>query len=153
MIKQIIGDRKILSKACQQVTKDDKVKEIVQDLKDTLGSKKTGWGLSANQIGVDKRISYIRLPKHLSKNQEGWVLINAVITEKDNPIRINDEGCLSFPGIKVTTKRHLFLAVEYLDEKLEQRTAIFENYEALAVAHEIDHNNGITIFNRKWIAK
>lgn len=152
MIKKIVSDRSILSKACEQVTKEDNIKEIVQDLKDTLASKK-GWGLSACQIGINKRISFVKLPKGFSKNEEGWVLINATITTKEEPIKFIGEGCLSFPGIKVITKRYNFIAVEYYDEKMELKTAIFVGYEALAVMHEIDHQSGILLFNRKWVSK
>ena len=152
MIQKIVCDRVALSKVCQPATKSDNIKETVQDLKDTLATKK-GWGLTANQIGVDKKISFVKLPKGFSQNEEGWVLINAVITTKDNPIKFIGEGCLSFLGIKVTTKRYNFIAVEYYNEKMEQKTAIFTGYEAVAIQHEIDHQSGILIFNRKWVAK
>src|SRR5574343_456236 len=152
MQKQIVSMRNLLNKPCLPVEKGEKVKDVIQDLKDTLATKK-GWGLTANQIGVNKRISYVKLPPSLSQNKDGWVLINAVITEKAEPFRANAEACLSFQGITVTTKRYAFIAVEYLDEKLEQKTTIFQGYEALAIQHEIDHQNGITIFDRKWVAK
>lgn len=152
MIKKIVCDRKELSVPCEVVTKNDNITEIVQDLKDTLATKK-GWGLTANQIGINKKISYIKLPSSLSNNKEGWVLINAIINDKSEPFRANSEACLSFPGITVTTKRYAFIVVEYLDEKLVQKTSIFQGYEALAVQHEIDHTLGITIFDRKWVSK
>ena len=151
MIQKINTNRKELSIPGEIVTKNDDIKNIVQDLKDTLASKR-GWGISATQIFINKKISYIKLPPSLSNNKEGWVLINGVITVKSDPIKIT-EGCLSFPGISVITKRHNFIAVEYLDEKLEQKTAIFQNYEASAVAHELDHQSGILFFGRKWVSK
>lgn len=152
MIQKINTNRKELSIPGEIVTKNDDIKNIVQDLKDTLATKK-GWGISATQIFINKKISYVKLPPAFSKNKDGWVLINAVITEKANPFKVNAEACLSFQGITVTTKRYSFIAVEYLDEKLELKTSIFLGYEALAIQHELDHQSGITIFDRKWVAK
>jgi peptide deformylase len=155
-IKPIVTNIAELRKPCETVELNEDIKEIIQSLKDTLEAKK-GLGLTANQIGINKCISYIKIPKRINKNKEiqynELILINAKIIEKDRPIRINNESCLSFPGINVTTKRYVFITVEYLNEKMELQTAMFQDLEAICIAHEIDHQNGITIFDRKWRAK
>lgn len=140
-----------LRKPCQEVTKEDNIPEIIQKLKDTLDCY-TGLGISANQIGIQKKISYIKIPKLTQDKKIEFtetILINAKIIEKNRPIKIKNEGCLSFPGVYVNTQRFVFCIVEFLNEKMKLQTGMFQDFESLAVQHEIDHQNGLTIFNRK----
>jgi peptide deformylase len=151
----IITNIDLLRKPCTAVEKGENVSKIIQDLKDTLANT-GGIGLSANQIGINKRISYVKVPKFVNKNKEiqynEYVLINAKIIEHDRAIRVNNEGCVSFHGVYINTRRYVFITVEYLNEKLEQQTGMFQDLDGLCVQHEIDHQNGITIFDRKWVA-
>jgi peptide deformylase len=155
-IKPIVTNIAELCKPCAYVDPNENIREIIQSLKDTLEAKK-GLGLTANQIGINKRISYIKIPKRINKNKEiqynELILINAKIIEKDRPIRINNESCLSFPGINVTTKRYVFITVEYLNEKMELQTAMFQDLESLVIQHEVAHQKGKTIFDFKWRKK
>jgi peptide deformylase len=143
-----------LRKPCLEVTKEDNIKEIVQKLKDTF-AQHSGIGLSANQIGINKRISYIKIPKIVGKQIAftELVLINAKIIEQERLIRISNEGCVSFHGIYVNTARYVFITVEYYNEEMKLQTAVFQDLESLCLQHEIDHQNGITLFERKWRAK
>lgn len=156
MIKQIITNIKELKQPCQEVTKNDNIKELVQDLKDTLGTKR-GLGLTANQIGINKKISYIKIPKSVDKNKQvqykEYVLINAKIIEKDKPIQVKNESCLSFPGVGVNTRRFIFITVEFYNEKMELQTGVFQDIESIVIQHETDHTNGITLFDKKWRTK
>ena len=157
MIKPIITNIKELHKPCELVTKEDNYKEIIQDLKDTLAAHPSGLGLSANQIGIYKKICYIRILVGIDKNKKPYyierVLINPKIIEKDRAIKLVGEGCLSFPRITVTTRRFVFIIVEYLDENLKPQIGPFQDYESFVIQHECDHLNGITIFEKKWKAK
>jgi len=145
-----------LRKPCQKVTKEDNIKEIIQKLKDTLENR-GGVGISANQIGIQKRISYIKVPKFVNKNKElqynEYILINAKIIEKDRPVKVQNEGCLSFPGIYIDTLRYVFCTVEYLNEKMELQTGILQDLESFCVQHEIAHQQNRTIFDDKWRSK
>lgn len=149
----IITNINLLKKSCFSVEKEENISKIIQDLKDTLVNKR-GWGLSANQIGYNKKISYIHVPKKIDSRTKqveylDLILVNPKIVEKDTIIKIK-ESCLSFPGVVVETKRYAFLTVEFETEKRETQTGLFSDIEALAVQHEIDHLNGLTIFDRKW---
>lgn len=153
----IVMDRRILSQPSDIVTADDDIKGIIRDLKDTLSGKAGALGLSAPQIGIKKRICYISIPSvNKEKNTIEYhekVLINPVIIEKSHPIRVNGEGCVSFPGIRVDTLRYVYTTVEYLDENFKQQTGCVQDLESFAISHECDHLNGITIFDRKWRTK
>jgi peptide deformylase len=155
-IKSIVTNINELKKPCLEITKEDDIKSIIQDLKDTLEFKK-GLGLSANQIGIQKKISYNKIPNKINKDKTieyyELVLINAKIIEKSNPIKINNESCLSFPGLAIITKRYVFITIQYLDENFKEQTLLAQDLQSLVIQHEIDHINGKTLFDRKWRAK
>lgn len=152
----IVTNLKELKIPCQEVTKEDNVKEIIEKLKNTLECY-DGLGLSANQIGIQKRISYIKIPiynpKDKKMNMRELILINPLILEKDKAIKFTNEGCLSFPRIYVTTKRYIYCTVQYLDENFKETAMAFQDLESFVVQHEVDHLGGRTIFDRKWRSK
>jgi peptide deformylase len=157
MIKAIVTNIVELRKPCLAVEKGENVAQILVDLHDTLLNKK-GLALSANQIGYNKKISFIRMPTKYNKETKEteykeFYLINAKIIEKENPIKVKDEQCLSFSGVSVITKRYIFVVITYLNEKFEEQTAMMQDLEALICQHECDHQNGIVLFDRKWKAK
>jgi peptide deformylase len=151
--KKIITDINALKVYCLEVKKDEDIKHIIKDLQETL-TQVNGLGLSANQIGYNRQICYIRIPIYNPKEKKtdlkDLILINPKIIEKSNPIKIKNESCLSFPGIDVITKRYVYCTITYLDEHLKENTMMLQDLEAFTVQHEIDHLNGKTIFDRKW---
>lgn len=154
MKRIIIQDLKILRQKCLPVISVDNIEGIIQDLKDTLQAT-AGWGLSANQIGYNKAISYVRVPNGIDQQAKKfkyneYILINPIIQDKDNKILVKNEGCLSFPGLHVTTQRYTWLVIDNMNEKLEVNTLILKDYNAIAAQHEIDHVNGIVIMDRKY---
>jgi peptide deformylase len=154
MIKSIVTNIAELRKSCELVAKNENIKEILQDLKDTC-IEKHGTGLAANQIGINKRISYVRLPKNINNKIEFQELymINARFLDKRGKFTVKGEQCLSFPGIKVETDRYIFIIVEFENEKRELQTMALQDYEALIIQHEVSHQNGKTIFDYKHKAR
>jgi peptide deformylase len=152
----IVTDINRLKLPCIDVQKDEDISTIVSHLKRALNNfSHKAVGLSANQIGYNKKVSYIRLPISKNKETNKWdykeyIMINPKIIEKDRSVQIQNESCLSFSGISVNTKRYVFITVEYLNEKMEIQTRVVQDLEALVIQHELDHLNGLTIFDRKW---
>ena len=112
--------------------------------------KEGGLGLSANQIGEDKSVCVVDVTNP-------FFLLNPVITKKQKEI-IYKEGCLSIPNKMITTKRYERIEVEadnvegtmiFGPEKDNQVDNDLLILEAVCVQHEIDHLNGVTIFNRQ----
>lgn len=152
MSKPIITNINELRKKPEIVMPDEDVSKIIADLKETLISQKRGWGLSANQIGYNKKISYIRMPTGVKDKKLQYfelIMINPKIIEHEKCIRVNKEECLSFPGILVDTDRYVFITVEYENEKREKQTELYQDLQALCIQHETDHCYGRTIFDRK----
>lgn len=142
-----------LRKLCELVKEGEDISQILKDLKETC-IVYNGLGLTANQIGINKRISYLRIPFYNEKSKKmefkETYLINAKITEKSNPIKVEGEQCLSFPGISVITKRYVFCTVVAEDENGKKITYLMQDLEGLTAQHEIDHQNSLTIIDKKW---
>jgi len=143
MKKLVIAPAKILRTGTQEVTEHDwiAIPGLVQHMKDVLASsREEGQGLSAPQVGVKKRVIIYR--------DGGTVraLINPVILEKKDKITSYQEGCLSFPGLRVDVKRYRYIHVEGLDEG-GSLVSIENPSEAVSIIlqHEIDHLFGTTI--------
>ena len=152
MIHSLVTNLTELKKVCQEVSKDEDVSEIVTTLSDTLTHLKHGYALAANQVGIQKRIFYARFPKKDGGVTE-MVFINPKIIEKEEKFINRQEGCLSFPGLRIDTDRYIYIGVAYFDEKFEQKTIMAQDLEAIIIQHECDHINGMTIFSRKHKAK
>jgi len=109
-----------------------------------------GYAVAAPQIGILKRATLIRLP---SGGGDYLFMCNPEIVDKEEEFMFQGEGCLSFPNQYINTKRYFRVTVkfwEYTQDAWEERRAMFENTEAVIVAHEIDHLNGILFFDREW---
>lgn len=153
MIRPIVSNLNELRKPCVPVESKEDVSQIVIDLRDTLATKE-GYALAANQIGINKCISYIKVPKAQDPKTkeityEEIVAVNPVIIEKSKKILCRQEGCLSFPGVRVDTDRYVFCIVQYEDEKREKHTALAQDLLSFVWQHELDHLKGRTIFEAK----
>jgi len=127
--------------------------KLAVDLFKTL-KQEGGLGLSANQIGEDKSVCVIDVTNP-------FFLLNPVITKKDKVI-IYNEGCLSIPDKMITTERYERIEVEadnidgtmtFGPEKSNQVDNDLLTLESVCVQHEIDHLNGLTIYDREFKRK
>lgn len=138
---RVLGDE-ILRKKSRNVEKiDDKILELVKDMKDTM-IEFDGVGIAAPQVGVLKRIVIVMNGKKIV------TLINPVIVEKDGEA-LDVEGCLSVKKRTVLVKRPTKIKVEALDESGNEISFIAENYYAREICHEVDHLDGILIVDRE----
>lgn len=131
------GDDEILSKKAREIDViDDKIKELAQDMMDTM-HKYEGVGLAGPQVGILKRIIVIDLYEENTQ----YILINPVI-KKIKGEQIVDEGCLSFPNQYGKVKRPKTVVVEALDINGKKIKVEGKDLLAQALSHEIDHLNG-----------
>ncbi len=150
---EIVYNRKLLSVPCDTIQKDEDINNIVRNLKTAMKDYPYAVGFTANQLGYNKRISLIKMITRNIKTQQfkvqELVLINAKVVEKTEPYKFT-EACMSFPGISLKTKRYRTVKVSFENEKREQITETFYDYNAVIVQHEIGHQQGKTIFDAKW---
>lgn len=136
MICEICKDPIFLSRKAEPAAPEDV--ELAGDLLDTLKAHKDGCvGMAANMIGVCKRIIVF-------ENQGGYmVMFNPEILKKSQPYEA-EEGCLSLPGSRKTT-RYQVIKVQWQNEKFQERIKTFSGWTAQIIQHEIDHCEGILI--------
>lgn len=129
-------DKKILTSISEPVVEvNDEIKEIIQDMKDTLNNTKTGVGLSAVQIGVLKQICIVKY------NGKIYTLINPIVTKTRGEVLFR-EGCLSVPGIYAEVKRFQKVWIDYIDEEGKTREEAQGGLFSVVVQHEMDHFKG-----------
>ena len=145
----IITDKSKLETPCEIVSIKEGEEIGVRLLHELRESKTPGVGLAANQIGINKRVCVINV-------KEPLVLINPEIVERSEKEFIFPEGCLSFPNKKVRTKRNVSIKVkadnhnETLSFSADSKE-MNDAFECVCVQHEIDHLDGITMFDRQYI--
>lgn len=139
----------ILSKKAKKIEKvDDKIKELAQDMLDTMYAN-DGIGLAACQVGMLKAIlvydvDYIEEGKEKKPN----ILINPKIIALSKSMVTVEEGCLSFPEIFNNVDRHEKVKVEYTDIEGKKRIIKASGMEAIVIQHEYDHLEGIVFLDR-----
>lgn len=131
------GDE-ILRKKAREVEKvDDRIKELLQDMVETM-HEYNGVGLAAPQVGILKRVIVI----DLYDGNEPLKLVNPKILKEKGKQKV-DEGCLSFPNQFAKMIRPKEVTVEALNENGEQIRIEAVDLLAQALVHEIEHLNGI----------
>lgn len=133
--------------------KDEKTLTIIGDLADTLYST-TGVGLSAPQIGLNKRIFiYDVFRKKASQSRNYKVFINPEIVNFDGPIRHGHEGCKSLPQLFLNIPRYSQIKVRGLNQFGKNVETEASGLEAVVLQHEIDHLDGKLIFESSQLNK
>ena len=123
--------------------------DIAKRLLEELSNSKNGIGLAANQIGINKRVCVINV------KEEPLILINPEIIERSKETFVFPEGCLSFPNKHVRTIRNTSIKVK-ADNHNEELTFSADSkdykdaFECACIQHEIDHLDGITMFDREF---
>ena len=136
MVRPVVHDPMILSKPSVPATAMDM--QVAVDLMDTLSANADSCvGMAANMIGVHKRILVF------SAGPFNIAMFNPVIVKKSGSYEA-EEGCLSLPGVRRTT-RYKTIEVEYQDMAFKKRRETFRDFTAQIIQHEIDHFEGILI--------
>ena len=137
---------KLLKKKSASASLDDN--SVIEDLLDTfrvIG----GYGLSAPQIGFQKRIVVINelALTGVEGSQEERVLINPEIIDFSNSTSF-EESCFSIDKAFLEIDRYEKIKVSYtsIDGKKDMLEA--KGYHAACIQHEIDHLDGILMIDR-----
>jgi|SRR5271165_6926346 len=121
------------------------VKRVTKDLvklgNDMLETCKhhNALGLSANQVNQLHRILVMK------RGKSYLIMYNPIVMSRGLTKRINDEECLSFPGMVCQKKRHIEVKVKYTDIYNKPKFISLEGLDAIIFAHELDHLNGKTM--------
>ena len=114
---------------------------LIRDMAETMYAA-PGVGLAAPQVGVSKRIIII------DGGEEGLiVLVNPMMVKSEGEI-IEEEGCLSIPGLYSEVKRSSKVTIKAINESGEPIKITKEGHMARVFQHEIDHLSGILVIDR-----
>ncbi len=134
---RLSGDE-ILRKTAREVAEvDDRIKELLQDMLETM-HKYNGVGLAGPQVGILKRVIVI----DLYDGNKPLLLVNPKIIKAKGEQEV-EEGCLSFPNEYAKIIRPKEIVVEALNEEGKKVKIVGKDLLAQALAHEIDHLNGV----------
>jgi peptide deformylase len=124
---------------------DDEVQRLAERMLDVM-ERAHGVGLAAPQLGILRRILVYRA----TDQDEPKVLINPELVDRSDETEVGTEGCLSLLGgeLQVPVARHLRVRVSGRDASGDAVDMDVEGFEARVIQHEIDHLDGILIFDR-----
>ena len=103
-----------------------------------------GVGLAANQVGVAVRMCVIDIRPEGKRLP--MVFINPRIEKMEGRL-IDEEGCLSFPGMLVKTKRSRIVRVSARNLAGKEFTLNAEQFLSRVLQHEIDQLDGKTFLD------
>ena len=101
-----------------------------------------GSGLAGVQVGDMRRLLVIDAGAGPIK------MVNPEIIERSEEVTPSNEGCLSLYNFSLLTERNEIVKVKYLSPLGEEVEREFELVEAIAVQHEIEHLDGITLLDK-----
>lgn len=130
------GDEILKKKSKKVEIIDEKIKEIIKDMIDTV-HKYNGVGLAAVQVGILKQIVVIQE----EENEPIYIIINPEIISQSGT-QIVEEGCLSFPNKFAKIERPEKIKIRALNEEGKTIEIKAKGLLAQAISHEIDHLNG-----------
>jgi peptide deformylase len=131
----------VLKAVAEPVTNIDAKLVLLTDEMFEVMYKAPGIGLAATQIGVQRQIFVYDI------DDKREVILNPQIAESSGEW-VYDEGCLSIPGLYVEMLRPKNVLVRGIN--LQGNQVEFEADELLArlFQHEVDHLNGVLMFDR-----
>lgn len=125
-------------------TINDTIKKITDDLIETMFHY-DALGIAATQVNIPKSLIIVNMSNNYTK--QALTIINPKIIYKKYD-SINEEGCLSFPNIFVKIKRHRDIFVSFFDINNKKHYLKCNRMLSICLQHEIDHLNGITIYDK-----
>ncbi|AWK51577.1 peptide deformylase [Clostridium beijerinckii] len=133
---RLFGDEILRKKSREVEVVDEKIRQILDDMTETMYNEENGGGLAAPQIGILKRLVVIDMGQGLIK------LVNPKIIGKEGSQEVV-EGCLSNPNVFGKLLRPKTVRVQALNEKGEEIILTGTGDLAKCFCHEIDHLEGI----------
>ena len=115
---------------------------------DAGGSRDSGVGLAAPQVGVNVRLMVFNPTGEASKPEQEVVLVNPRVVSTGGGLEVGEEGCLSFPGIygDVARPARVKVRAKRLDGTTFQ--LVLEGFPARVFLHEFDHLQGVLFHER-----
>ena len=128
-------DPRLHTVAKSVATVDARLKTLVDDMLQTMYAS-DGIGLAATQVNVHERVIVMDVSEG---RDQPLVLINPEITWASDEKKINEEGCLSVPGIYDGVERAVVIKVQALDLDGKTQSHDADGLLSVCIQHEMDH--------------
>jgi len=135
-----LGDDVLREKAMAVPKITPNIIKLLNNMAKTMYSAK-GVGLAAPQVGISKRVIVVDTGDGLHE------LINPEIIRSAGQ-EIDNEACLSIPGLMGEVARATFVEVKALDRSGKEYRLQAKDFLARALQHEIDHLDGVLFVDR-----
>lgn len=121
-------------------------KDIEKQMIEIMLSHK-GIGLAANQVGLDAQI-FVMGSNMIKDFPKPFAVINPEITETSEQLKLDNEGCLSFPGLFFSVQRPNWIKAKFQMVDGNEVEVKVDGYLGKCFQHEFDHLQGICYTNR-----
>lgn len=133
---RLFGDEILRQKSREVEVVDQNIRQILNDMAETMYNTENAGGLAGPQVGILKRLVVIDMGQGLIK------LVNPKIIKQEGSQEAI-EGCLSIPNTFGKLIRPAKVTVQALNEKGKEITLTGSGDMAKCFCHEIDHLDGI----------
>ena len=117
---------------------DARIKTLIADMLETMYDAK-GIGLAATQVDAHERLIVIDISE---EHDEPLVLINPEVVWTSAESHLNEEGCLSVPGVYDGVQRFDAIKIIAMDGEGKTRLIEADGLLAVCIQHEMDHLTG-----------
>ncbi|MDD5030245.1 MAG: peptide deformylase, partial [Rhodoferax sp.] len=114
---------------------DGRIRGLIADMLETMYEAK-GIGLAATQVDVHERLIVLDVSEQRDAPR---VLINPELVWTSEQTHLNEEGCLSVPGIYDGVTRFDAIKVQALDGDGRSHLIEADGLLAVCIQHEMDH--------------
>lgn len=144
---RILGDQILRQKAGEIGQITDEIRDFAYDLIYTM-YERDGVGLAAPQVGKSIRM-FAADPWWTREDVEKkpLILINPTI-EASSGESVNQEGCISVPGIFADVVRPSSITISFTDLDGNRNILDLQGFEAIVMQHEYDHLDGTLFIDR-----
>jgi len=140
---RVYGDPALRSSARPVERFDATLEAEVERMTGLLGDA-LGAGLAATQLGIMHRVFVYRAEPEAPIA----VMVNPELEWQSEERELDEEGCLSLPGVWVEVERAAQVRFRGHDARGRARVIEAEGMEARVLQHELDHLDGVLILDR-----
>jgi peptide deformylase len=134
---------KALAPTARGTTEEVELAALVERMIATMRDAE-GIGLAAPQVGIGLKLFVADIS---DDHTQPFVVINPVFSDMKGTL-LEEEGCLSIPGVRAKVKRHAALHVSGLDLKGQPMELDATELLSRVCQHETDHLNGVLFINK-----
>lgn len=125
---------------------DKKIQRHVREMFDLMYEAR-GLGLAATQVELPYQLLIMNLTADSAQPEREEAYVNPVIVERKGTV-VDEEGCLSLPGLYQRVRRARTVKVQAYNLKGEAVEVVASDMGARVWQHEVDHLHGVLFIDR-----